>query len=116
MRGVGLYARSHRRELMYRPSLTLISLLVLCSSPLGSQQDTKQNCDLLVRVRTMDERSLETPVQVQVLAPQGLITTANVVGDQTIHFKVSSGKTYRLNVTGTGIQTVTTPYFDVEPL
>src|SRR3569833_2556691 len=64
----------------------------------------------------MDERSLETPVQVQVLVFQGLITTANVVGDQTVHFHVSSGKSYRLNVSGTGIQTITTAYFDIEGL
>jgi tetratricopeptide (TPR) repeat protein len=101
---------------MFRRSLTLIPLLILCSTSLTSQQDTKENCDLLVRVRTLDERSLETPVQVQVLAPQGLITTANVVGDQTVHFHVSSGKSYRLNVSGTGIQTITTTYFDIEGL
>jgi len=101
---------------MARPSLTLLSLLVVCSSSVVSQQDTKQNCDLLVRIRTNDERSLETPVQIQVLAPQGLITTANVVGDQTVHFNVSSGKTYRLNVSGTGILTITTAYFDIEAL
>jgi len=101
---------------MARPSLTLLSLLVVCSSSVVSQQDTKQNCDLLVRIRTIDERSLETPVQIQVLAPQGLITTANVVGDQTVHFNVSSGKTYRLNVSGTGILTITTAYFDIEAL
>lgn len=99
-----------------RSLLRLISSFAVCSSFVFAQQDMKENCDLLVRIRTMDERSLETPIQVQVLAPQGLVTTANVVGDQTIHFKVSSGKTYRLIVSGTGIQTVTTAYFDIEPL
>lgn len=101
---------------MTRRSLGLISLLLVCSSSLVAQQGTKENCDLLVRVRTMDERSLETPIQVQLLGSQGVIATANVVGDQNLHFKVISGKTYRLNVSGTGIQTITTPFFDVEPL
>lgn len=101
---------------MARPFLTFISLLLACSFSLVGQQGTKENCDLLVRVRTMDERSLETPIQVQLLGSQGVIATATVVGDQNLHFKVISGKTYRLNVSGTGIQTVTTPFFDVEPL
>lgn len=100
-------------------SLTSILLLLVISPSLIGQsatKDSKDNCDLLVRIRTNDERSIETPVQVQVLSARGVIATASVVGDQTVEFWVTSGKTYRLTVSGTGFETITTPFFDIEGL
>jgi len=103
-------------ELVKRPSLTLCLLVALSNCLLGQTAVNKDNCDLLVRIRTSEERSIETPIQVQVLSARGIIATANVVGDQTVQFWVASGKTYRLTVSGTGIETVTTPFFDIEGL
>ena len=83
---------------------------------LVAQQASGGNCDLLVRVRTSDERSIEAPIQVDVLSPQGLLATVHIVGAEPAQFRVTNGKTYRLTVSGEGIETITTPYFEINPL
>ena len=84
---------------------------------LVAQTESSTNCDLSVSVRTNDERSIETQVQVEVLSSQGLVlATAHIVGAESAQFRVSNGRGYRLRVSGGGIEAVTTPYFEINPL
>ena len=70
-----------------------------------------------VRVRTSDERSIESQIHVELLSAQGVvIATAHVVGAEPAQFHVSNGKSYRLRVSGNGIETVTTSYFGINAL
>lgn len=70
-----------------------------------------------VGVRTNDERSIETQIQVEVLSTQGVaIATAHIVGAEPAQFRVNNGKTYRLRVSGNGIETITTAYFGINAL
>lgn len=82
---------------------------------LVAQTESRGNCDLSVSVRTSDERSIEAPIQVEVLSPQGVIATVHIVGEPA-QFRVTNGRTYRLRVSGNGIETLTTPYFEINPL
>ena len=86
-------------------------------SPFLLAQTEGGNCDLSVRVRTGDERSIEAQMQVDVLSPQGLvIATAHIVGAEAAQFRVYNGRTYRLQVSGNGIETITTSYFGINAL
>ena len=82
-----------------------------------AQAESSGNCDLSVSVRTSDERSIESQIQVEVLSPQGVvIATTHIVGAEPAQFRVSNGKTYRLRVSGGGIEAVTTSYFEINAL
>lgn len=84
---------------------------------LVAQTDLGGNCDLSVRVVTGDERSIETQIQVDVLSPQGVVVaTVHVVGAEPAQFRVNNGKTYRLRVSGNGIETITSAYFGINAL
>jgi tetratricopeptide (TPR) repeat protein len=83
---------------------------------LVAQMDSGTNCDLLVSVRTSDERSIDSQIQVDLLGPQGRLATVHIVGAEPARFRVMNGRTYRLTVTGTGIQAVTTSYFEINSL
>ena len=92
-------------------------MVLLVFSPfLVAQTESRGNCDLSVSVRTSDERSIEAPIQVEVLSPQEVIATVYIVGAEPAQFRVTSGKTYRLTVSGKGIETTTTPYFEINAL
>lgn len=72
---------------------------------------------MTVHVRTSDERSIETQMQVDVLSTQGqVIATAHIVGAEAAQFHVYNGRTYRLKVSGNGIETITTSYFGINAL
>ena len=73
-------------------------------------------CDLRVTVRTYNERSIETPIQVDLLGPQGWLQTTHIVGAEPAQFRVSNGRTYRLKVSGNGFETITTSYFGINAL
>ena len=84
---------------------------------LAAQTDLGGNCDLSVRVLNSDERSIETQIQVEVLSPEGVaIATVHIVGAEPAQFRVNNGKTYRLKVSGNGIETITTAYFGINAL
>lgn len=83
---------------------------------LVAQTESRGNCELSVSVRTSDERSIETAIQVEVLSPQGVIATVYIVGAEPAQFRVENGRTYRLTVSGKGLETITTPYFEINPL
>ena len=70
----------------------------------------------MVRVRTSEERSVETPLQVDLLGPSGWLATVHIVGAEPAQFRVNNGKTYRVTVSGNGIETVTTSYFGINAL
>src|SRR5215831_17196006 len=100
----------------YRSRTSVLALLIF-PHLLLAQAESSGNCDLLVRVRASDERSIETQMQVDVLSPQGIvIATAHIVGAEAAQFRVSNGRTYRLKVSGIGIETVTTSYFGINGL
>ena len=89
--------------------------LLVFSPLLVAQTEPRGNCDLSVSVRTGDERSIDAPIQVEVLSPQGVIATVHIVGEPA-QFRVTNGKTYRLRVSGSGMETITTPFFEINPL
>ena len=91
-------------------------VLLVLSPILVAQTDSGGNCDLSVRVRTSSEGSIEAPTQVEVLSPQGVLATAHIIGSEPAQFRVNNGRTYRLRVSGLGIETVTTPYFEINSL
>jgi tetratricopeptide (TPR) repeat protein len=96
----------------------LASVLVILVFPsiLVAQTESSGNCDLIVRVRTGDEASIEAPIQVDLLDAQGRIATAHILGSEPAQFRVNNGRTYRLTVSGIGIEAVTTAYFGINGL
>lgn len=80
------------------------------------QAESGANCDLSVRVRSNDERSIDAPFQVEIHSARGLLATVHIFGAEPAEFRVQNGKTYRLRVTGNGFEAVTTAYFEVNPL
>lgn len=75
------------------------------------------DCSLTVRVLTDNERTIEVPIRIEVLSAQGLlVATVNIFGGDSPHVQVTSGKTYSLRVSGAGIETATTPQFDISPM
>jgi tetratricopeptide (TPR) repeat protein len=91
-------------------------VLLLFSPILAAQTDSGTNCDLLVTVRTSEERSVESQIQVDLLGPQGRLATLHIVGAEPARFRVLNGRTYGLTVSGLGIETVTTSYFEIHSL
>jgi tetratricopeptide (TPR) repeat protein len=98
-------------------SLASVSALLVLSASLVAQMQTRENCELSVSVRATDERSIEAPIQVEVLSDQDIrIATAHINGAEPAQFQVTNGMTYRLRVSGLGIETVNTPFFEINPL
>ena len=100
---------------MTRTLATVLPFLML-SSFVVAQLQTSDNADLSVRVLTSDERAIEATIQVEVLSAQGVIATVQTTGGEPAQFRVKNGKTYRLRVSGTGIEAVTTPFFEINAL
>jgi tetratricopeptide (TPR) repeat protein len=95
-------------------SLVCVLVLLVFSSFVVAQTP---NCDLTVRVRTSDERGIEAQIQVELFTPQALlVATAHINGGEPAQFRVANGKSYRLTVSGAGIETVTTSDFDINGL
>ncbi len=80
------------------------------------QTEGAGNCDLKVSVRTKNERAIEAPFQVEVHTARGLIATVHIFGNEPAQFQVPNGKTYQLRVLGNTIDTVTTAFFEINPL
>jgi|GEM_PF-537842 len=99
--------------------VAFVLVLLVLSPFLAAQQQQAEsgaNCDLSVRVRTSDERSIDAPFQVEVHSARGLLATVHIFGAEPAEFRVANGKTYRLRVTGNGFEAVTTAYFEINPL
>jgi tetratricopeptide (TPR) repeat protein len=92
-------------------------VLVLLMLSFAAQTQSRDNCDLSVRVVTRDERGIEGQIQVEVLSREGTtIATVHVNGEEPVQFRVANGNSYGLRVSGAGIKTVTTPHFEIIPL
>ena len=89
-------------------------LFLLAFSPFLAGQ--RENCELSVRVVASDERSIEGQIKVEVLSPQEVIATAFIVRNEPAVFRVANGRTYRLSVSGKGIESVNTSFFEINPL
>lgn len=98
-------------------SLAVVSVFLLLS-PLGfGQMDAGAgNSELFIRVVTSDQQRIETPVQVVLLGSQGPVATVQIVGAESARFSVANGKTYRVTVSGPGIETITSSYFEINSL
>ena len=111
------------RRLLMRCEISTRSLAfvfcLLAISPLieaQMQTETSANCDLYVSVRAIDEGSIDSPIQVDLMTARGWIATVHIVGAEPAQFRVNNGKTYRLKISGNGIETTTTAFFEVNPL
>lgn len=93
-----------------------VLVLLMLSAFVVAQVQSSGSCDLSVHVVMGDEHSVDTQIQVQLFTSQSVLATVSIVGDESAQFRVSGGKTYRLTVSGVGIETVTTPYFEINPL
>lgn len=91
-------------------------LLLLIPAVVMAQVESSGSCDLAVHVVTADEHSVDTQIRVQLFTSQSVLASVSIVGDESAQFRVSGGRTYRLQVSGIGIETVTTPYFEISPL
>lgn len=96
--------------------VVFVLVLLLLPRFLPAQVDSSGACDLSVRIVTADEHSIDSQIQVQLFTSQSVLATVSIVGDQSAQFRVMGGKTYRVTVSGVGIESVTTPYFDIAPL
>jgi tetratricopeptide (TPR) repeat protein len=97
--------------------LASVGILLLFSPALLAQTEAGGNCDLSVSVRASDERSIETQVQIELLSSQGIVLgTVHIIGAEPAQFRVSNARTYRLRVSGGGIETLNTSYFEINAL
>ena len=94
---------------MFRFSIVSVLLLTLVAVSVGQRKGQNESpCDLSVRVRNTQDRSLDTPVQVELLSPQGTpMMAAHVTGESPAQFQVMPGSTLKLRVSGPGIETTT---------
>ena len=96
--------------------VVFVLVLLMFSRFIAAQVDSSGACDLSVRIVTADEHSIDSQIQVQLFTSQSVLATVSIVGDQSAQFRVMGGKTYRVTVSGVGIESVTSPYFDIAPL
>jgi hypothetical protein len=81
-----------KRRSMTRSRGPVLVLLTFASVLVAQiQEGARDNCDLSVRVRTANERTIESPVQVQVLSPQGVIATVQINGDDPPNLESQPG-------------------------
>ena len=55
-------------------------------------------------------------MKVELLSTQGVIATVHILGGEPAQFRVTTGRTYRLTVSGMGIEAVTTANFTINNL
>lgn len=113
---VSVEAATANGGIMTRCLASMLLLLVSSTFLLADMEPGAGNCDLFIRVISGDQKRIETPVQVALLGPQGAIATTQIVGDEAAVFKVANGKTYRVTVSGLGIETVSSSYFSINAL
>jgi Tfp pilus assembly protein PilF len=90
----------------------LIPILVVVAMFLRAQQPGNELCQLVIHVRASDDRDLGSHVQVQLVSPAGTpIGTALTNDDGTAYFQVSSGVTYRAEISGRNIESTTSEFF-----
>lgn len=94
---------------MRRSLVIPLVLLTFVSAVLGQHQRQGESpCDLSVRVRNSQDRALDTPLQVELLSPQGTpIMAVHIMGENTAQFQVMPGTTVKVRVSGTDVETTT---------
>jgi Tetratricopeptide repeat len=90
----------------------LIPIVVVVAMLLRAQQPGNELCQLIIHVRASDDRELGSHVQVQLVSPAGTpIGTALTNDDGMAYFQVSSGVTYRAEISGRNIESTTSEFF-----
>ena len=90
----------------------IMVLPALLSLSLWSQQGSGSMCNLTIHVRMADDRQDAANVQVQLLNTAGpFVGSATTHADGTAEFQVSSGVTYRVRVSGRGVETAESEFF-----
>jgi tetratricopeptide (TPR) repeat protein len=87
---------------------TFILPAVLLSAFTLLAQNNSDTCQLTVRVRTIQDREYNRPLQVELLSNGGTpISAAQTSGTGSADFMVMSGGIYRVQVSGQGVETTT---------
>jgi tetratricopeptide (TPR) repeat protein len=94
---------------MRRSVLIAALLLTFVSGAFAQhQRQSETPCDLSVRVRNSQDRTFDTPIQVELLSPQGTpIMAVHVIGEAPAQFQVMPGNTFKVRVSGIGVETTT---------
>jgi len=88
-----------------------IVLIVLSSGYSAFAQINSDTCQLTVRVRTPQDREYNRPLQVELISSGGTpISAAQTNGTGSADFMVRSGGSYRIQVSGQGIETTTADF------
>ena len=91
---------------MHRIAIAALFAVALSCAALA--QNNTDTCQLTVRVRTIQDREYSRPLQVELLSNGGTpISAAQTNGTGNADFQVRSGGTYRIQVSGQGVETTT---------
>ncbi len=94
---------------MHRLTIVALFSAALCCTALA--QNNSDTCQLTVRVRTIQDREYTRPLQVELLSNGGTpISAAQTNGTGNADFQVRSGGTYRIQVSGQGVETTTADF------
>ena len=88
--------------------IAALSLTFVSGAFAQRQRQSESTCDLSVRVRNSQDRSFDTPVQVELLSAQGTpMMAVHVNGETPAQFQVMPGATFKVRVSGIGVETTT---------
>ncbi len=91
--------------------ITIVALFSVALSCTALAQNNTDTCQLSVRVRTLQDREYNRPLQVELLSNGGTpISAAQTNGTGNADFQVRSGMAYRVQVSGQGIETTTAEF------
>jgi tetratricopeptide (TPR) repeat protein len=94
---------------MFRFSIVSVLLLALVGAAGAQHRQNESLCDLSIHVRAMNDNSFDAPLMVELLSPQGTpIMAIHTSGESTADFHVAPGSTFKVRVSGIGIETTTT--------
>ncbi|HLH08715.1 MAG TPA: tetratricopeptide repeat protein [Terriglobales bacterium] len=92
--------------------LALIALSILLFVPqMWPQVANGSLCDLAIHLRTPDDREYDGSVHLELLSTGGSPIAATGTSNGTAEFQVPSGITYRVRISGEGIETSTEEFF-----
>jgi tetratricopeptide (TPR) repeat protein len=91
-------------------------LLTFVSAAIAQHRQNESLCDLSVHVHSMQEANFDIPLLVELLSPQGTpIMAVHTNGSSTADFRVLPGNTFKVRISGQGIETTTTPNINLYP-
>jgi tetratricopeptide (TPR) repeat protein len=94
---------------MFRFSILSVLLLTLMGAAGAQRRQNESLCDLSIHIRAMNDTSFDIPLLVELLSPQGTpIMAIHTSGASTADFRVLPGSTFKVRVSGQGIETTTT--------